>query len=144
SVSGCDGSASTNGAPPSGSPAQRRTVGGSAASDRLAYSYARPRAPIAGGSTGLTPKDGRSACGKAAASRRHRPSERTAIDCNGRIRMATVAFMGTGLLGSGMVEAMLRRGDAVTVWNRTESKARALEKFGALVAASPADAVAAA
>ena len=58
--------------------------------------------------------------------------------------MATVAFMGTGLLGSGMVEAMLRRGDAVTVWNRTESKARALEKFGALVAASPADAVAAA
>jgi 3-hydroxyisobutyrate dehydrogenase len=58
--------------------------------------------------------------------------------------MATVAFIGTGLLGSGMVEAMLRRGDAVTVWNRTESKARALEKFGAAVAASPADAVAAA
>ena len=41
--------------------------------------------------------------------------------------MATVAFLGTGLLGSGMVEGMLRRGDAVTVWNRTESKARALE-----------------
>ena len=56
--------------------------------------------------------------------------------------MPNVAFIGTGLLGSGMAEGMLRRGDAVTVWNRTESKARALEQFGAKVAASPADAVA--
>jgi 3-hydroxyisobutyrate dehydrogenase len=45
--------------------------------------------------------------------------------------MATVAFLGTGLLGSAMVEGMLRRGDAVTVWNRTEAKARALEAAGA-------------
>jgi 3-hydroxyisobutyrate dehydrogenase len=45
-----------------------------------------------------------------------------------------VAFIGTGLLGAGMVEAMLGRGDRVTVWNRTESKARALERFGAKVA----------
>jgi 3-hydroxyisobutyrate dehydrogenase len=37
---------------------------------------------------------------------------------------------------------MLRRGDAVTVWNRTEAKARALEAFGATVAAAPGDAVA--
>jgi len=58
--------------------------------------------------------------------------------------MANVAFLGTGMMGSGMVEAMLRRGDAVAVWNRTESKARALERLGATVAASPADAVAAA
>jgi 3-hydroxyisobutyrate dehydrogenase-like beta-hydroxyacid dehydrogenase len=56
--------------------------------------------------------------------------------------MANVAFLGTGLLGSAMVEGMLRRGDAVTVWNRTESKARALEAHGATVAASPGDAVA--
>jgi len=55
--------------------------------------------------------------------------------------MANVAFIGTGLLGSGMVEGMLRRGDKVSVWNRTESKARALETAGAKVAASPADAV---
>jgi 3-hydroxyisobutyrate dehydrogenase-like beta-hydroxyacid dehydrogenase len=41
-----------------------------------------------------------------------------------------------------MVEGMLRRGDEVTVWNRTESKARALEAFGAKVAATPGDAVA--
>ncbi len=56
--------------------------------------------------------------------------------------MATVAFLGTGLLGSGMVENMLRRGDSVTVWNRTEAKARALEPLGAKVAATPGDAVA--
>ena len=56
--------------------------------------------------------------------------------------MANVAFLGTGLLGSAMVEGMLRRGDAVTVWNRTASKARALEAHGAKVAASPGDAVA--
>jgi 3-hydroxyisobutyrate dehydrogenase-like beta-hydroxyacid dehydrogenase len=56
--------------------------------------------------------------------------------------MANVAFLGTGMMGSGMTEAMLRRGDVVTVWNRTESKARALERLGARVAASPGDAVA--
>jgi len=56
--------------------------------------------------------------------------------------MATVAFLGTGLLGSGIVEGMLRRGDTVAVWNRTESKARALEPLGAKVAATPADAAA--
>jgi len=54
--------------------------------------------------------------------------------------MATVAFLGTGLLGSAMVEGMLRRGDAVTVWNRTAAKAHALEASGAKVAATPADA----
>jgi len=58
--------------------------------------------------------------------------------------MARVAFLGTGLLGSAMVEGMLRRGDEVTVWNRTESKARALEASGATVAATPGDAVASA
>jgi 3-hydroxyisobutyrate dehydrogenase len=56
--------------------------------------------------------------------------------------MAKVAFLGTGLLGSAMAEGMLRRGDAVTVWNRTASKARALEGAGAVVANTPAEAVA--
>src|SRR5262245_37588578 len=55
--------------------------------------------------------------------------------------MANIAFLGTGLLGSGFVEAALKRGDSVTVWNRTLEKARALEKLGAKVAATPADAV---
>ncbi len=58
--------------------------------------------------------------------------------------MATVAFIGTGLLGSAMVERMLRQGDQVTVWNRTEAKARALEGLGATVAATPGDAAASA
>ena len=56
--------------------------------------------------------------------------------------MAKVAFLGTGLLGGAMAEGMLSRGDAVTVWNRTEAKARALEAAGAKVAATPGDAVA--
>jgi 3-hydroxyisobutyrate dehydrogenase-like beta-hydroxyacid dehydrogenase len=56
--------------------------------------------------------------------------------------MSKVVFLGTGLVGRAMVERMLRHGDAVTVWNRTESKARALEPLGAKVAANPADAVA--
>jgi 3-hydroxyisobutyrate dehydrogenase len=56
--------------------------------------------------------------------------------------MSQVAFLGTGLLGSGMVENLLRRGHEVTVWNRTESKARALAALGAAVASSPEQAVA--
>lgn len=56
--------------------------------------------------------------------------------------MAKVAFLGTGLLGSAMVEGMLRRGDAVTVWNRTASKALSLEPAGAMVAATPSQAIA--
>ena len=41
------------------------------------------------------------------------------------------AFLGTGLLGSGFVRAMLSRGEQMQVWNRTESKAKELEKYGA-------------
>jgi 3-hydroxyisobutyrate dehydrogenase-like beta-hydroxyacid dehydrogenase len=52
-----------------------------------------------------------------------------------------IAFLGTGLLGSGLAEAAAKRGDSVTVWNRTTSKAQALAAVGARVAASPADAV---
>lgn len=55
--------------------------------------------------------------------------------------MSQIAFLGTGLLGSAMVESMLRRGLAVRVWNRTLSKARALEFHGATVADTPAAAV---
>ena len=51
------------------------------------------------------------------------------------------AFLGTGLLGGAMVERMLQQGVAVRVWNRTESKARALESKGATVAATPSEAV---
>ena len=54
--------------------------------------------------------------------------------------MARIAFLGTGLLGSGMVRHFLNAGTPVTVWNRTESKARALEREGAGFAASPVEA----
>jgi len=55
--------------------------------------------------------------------------------------MAHIAYLGTGLLGSALAEAAAKRGDQVTVWNRTADNARALEQFGIHVASSPADAV---
>ncbi len=58
--------------------------------------------------------------------------------------MTKIAFLGTGLLGSGMVECLLGRGHAVTVWNRTESKARRLEPLGASLAPTAEAAVASA
>jgi 3-hydroxyisobutyrate dehydrogenase len=48
-----------------------------------------------------------------------------------------IAVLGTGLLGSGMVRHFLKGGAPVTVWNRTEAKARALEADGAAVAPTP-------
>lgn len=41
------------------------------------------------------------------------------------------AFLGMGLLGSNFVRAMLQKGETVQVWNRTASKAKALEAYGA-------------
>lgn len=55
--------------------------------------------------------------------------------------MTHIAFLGTGLLGSGFVEAAAKRGEQITVWNRTKEKARALEQFGVRVADTPAAAV---
>ncbi len=54
---------------------------------------------------------------------------------------AHIAYLGTGRLGAGFVEAALERGDTVAVWNRSPDKAQALAAFGARVAATPADAV---
>lgn len=42
-----------------------------------------------------------------------------------------IAYLGTGLLGSGFVKAMLKKGERVNVWNRTHAKAKALEASGA-------------
>jgi 3-hydroxyisobutyrate dehydrogenase len=52
-----------------------------------------------------------------------------------------IAFLGTGLLGSGFVRAALGRGEAVNVWNRTAEKAKALEAHGAKAFGDPAEAV---
>jgi 3-hydroxyisobutyrate dehydrogenase len=51
------------------------------------------------------------------------------------------AFLGMGLLGSNFVKAMLKKGDTVQVWNRTASKAKALEAFGAKAFDNVEDAV---
>ena len=52
-----------------------------------------------------------------------------------------IAFFGMGLLGSNFVRALRKRGEEVHVWNRTESKARALESEGAKAFADPAECV---
>lgn len=54
----------------------------------------------------------------------------------------SIAFLGTGLLGSGMVQRLLTSGGPVAVWNRTAARAAPLAGAGARVAGSPADAVA--
>lgn len=55
--------------------------------------------------------------------------------------MTTIAFLGTGLLGSAFAEAAAKRGDTVTAWNRTPAKAQALQEFGVKAAATAAEAV---
>jgi 3-hydroxyisobutyrate dehydrogenase len=55
--------------------------------------------------------------------------------------MATIAFLGTGLLGSAFAEAAAQRGDTVTAWNRSPQKVQQLAQFGVKAAATPADAV---
>jgi 3-hydroxyisobutyrate dehydrogenase len=51
------------------------------------------------------------------------------------------AFLGMGLLGSNFVKAMLQKGDTVQVWNRTASKAKLLEPYGAKAFDNVEDAV---
>lgn len=55
--------------------------------------------------------------------------------------MATVAVLGCGLLGSGMVENLLAKGHIVRVWNRTASRAEALKPLGAIPCMTPSEAV---
>ncbi|MGD0051384.1 MAG: NAD(P)-binding domain-containing protein [Vulcanimicrobiaceae bacterium] len=52
-----------------------------------------------------------------------------------------IAYLGTGLLGTGFVQKLLERGEQVHVWNRTPEKARALEADGATAFATAAEAV---
>ncbi|MBV8391108.1 MAG: NAD(P)-dependent oxidoreductase [Mucilaginibacter sp.] len=51
------------------------------------------------------------------------------------------AFLGMGLLGSNFVKAMRKKGDEVQVWNRTASRAQALEAEGAKAFENVTDAV---
>ena len=56
--------------------------------------------------------------------------------------MNRVAFLGLGLMGSGMADCLLDAGNEVSVWNRSPDKAEPLVAKGARLAASPADAAA--
>jgi 3-hydroxyisobutyrate dehydrogenase len=51
-----------------------------------------------------------------------------------------IAFFGMGMLGSGFVRALRRRGEDVQVWNRTFAKAQALEADGARAFREPEEA----
>src|SRR5580700_10759703 len=55
--------------------------------------------------------------------------------------MANVTFLGAGLMGAGLAQGAVKRGEQVTVWNRTAAKAKALEAFGARSAATVLEAV---
>lgn len=54
--------------------------------------------------------------------------------------MKTVALIGTGLMGKPMAMNILKKGFALTVYNRTVSKTEGLSKAGAKVASSPREA----
>jgi 3-hydroxyisobutyrate dehydrogenase len=51
--------------------------------------------------------------------------------------MNTVAFLGLGVMGSGMAARVIDAGFQVIVWNRSPARAEPLQKKGARVAASP-------
>lgn len=53
-----------------------------------------------------------------------------------------IAFLGTGLMGSGFVRRLRAGGHEVNVWNRSAAKARALEAVGARAFDDPAAALA--
>ena len=67
----------------------------------------------------------------------------TQADPDQRQQTATpvIAFLGTGRMGGPMTANLARAGFRVRAWDRTPSHAAALVKDGAVVAASPAEAV---
>lgn len=56
--------------------------------------------------------------------------------------MTKIAFLGTGIMGTGMIHNLLKAGYDVTVYNRTASKTQAFVDAGAARAVAPAKAVA--
>ena len=50
-----------------------------------------------------------------------------------------IGLVGTGRMGSAIVQRLIGQGHTLTVWNRTRAKAAALEAAGARVAATPAE-----
>jgi 3-hydroxyisobutyrate dehydrogenase len=56
--------------------------------------------------------------------------------------MQSVAFLGLGVMGSGMAARLAGAGFPLTVWNRSPDRADAVRRAGARVASSPAEAAA--
>jgi 3-hydroxyisobutyrate dehydrogenase len=56
--------------------------------------------------------------------------------------MATIGFIGLGIMGTPMAGRLLAAGHQVAVYNRTEARARPLGERGARIARDPADAAA--
>ena len=46
--------------------------------------------------------------------------------------MQTIGFIGTGIMGQGMIRNLMKAGYPVQIYNRTRSKAEALEREGAV------------
>ena len=61
-----------------------------------------------------------------------------AMDSGGNVR---VAVLGTGIMGSAMARNLVSAGLGTTVWDRSPAATAPLSAAGALVAASPAEAV---
>ena len=61
---------------------------------------------------------------------------------NEKYEMLNVAFLGLGVMGSGMAARLLGAGVRVAVWNRSAARAEPLRAEGASVAATPAAAAA--
>jgi 3-hydroxyisobutyrate dehydrogenase-like beta-hydroxyacid dehydrogenase len=55
--------------------------------------------------------------------------------------MERIAYLGLGVMGSGMASNLLKAGHEVTVWNRTKEKCQPLVEQGAKQADTPAQAV---
>jgi len=55
--------------------------------------------------------------------------------------MATIAFLGLGIMGAPMAVNLVRAGFDVMGWNRTSSKATPVREAGGSVAKTPAEAV---
>src|SRR5512134_3293567 len=58
--------------------------------------------------------------------------------------MMNVAFLGLGVMGTGMALRLVEAGFAVTVWNRNRARTEPLRAAGAGVATSPREAAASA
>src|SRR5260221_9875147 len=83
-------------------------------------------------------RGGSSPAGRADAGRCTAPRLRRLCALSRRSSMATLAVLGTGLLGSGMVENLLAKGHRVRIWNRSPDKLAPLLAKGAIAAADPA------